>query len=224
MLQNSLSGERFPHPQKSEGWLGLLLTAILCLGFLYWWFRPARETWQPHTAAPLVARALAEPGLNEPLERLVLDFDLMEVALLQARQGMVPEGLETASRIGDPVVQARTIRQLAQAHLQQDAKNLGISLTMCDRIADTARCARMKEEILMQILPCWVSAMSPWLKQKRPSCGPVSPRRTARTPPAPFSRNWRPPRLSCRRTRLRCCSRNSLGPGFNWSSRTDEQR
>gem|GEM_PF-5635005 len=140
-----------PIPKKSEGWLGLVLTAILCLGFLYWWFRPARETWQPHTTAQLVARALAEPGLNEPLERLVIDFDLMEVALLQARQGMVPEGLETASRIGDSVVQARTIRQLAQAHLQQDAKNLGISLTMCDRIADTARRARMKEEILLQI-------------------------------------------------------------------------
>ncbi len=140
-----------PIPKKSESWLGLLLTAILCLGFLYWWFRPARETWQPHTTTQLVARALAESGLNDPLERLVIDFDLMEVALLQSRQGMVPEGLETASRIADPVVQARTIRQLAQAHLQQDAKNLGISLTMCDRIADSARRARMKEEILLQI-------------------------------------------------------------------------
>jgi len=138
-------------PKKREGWLGLVLTAVLCLGFLYWWFRPARETWQPHTTAQLVARALAEPGLDDPLERLVIDFDLMETAILQARLSMVPEGLETAARIANPIVQARTIRQLAQAHLNQDAKNLGASLTMCDRIADPVLRASMKEEILLQI-------------------------------------------------------------------------
>jgi tetratricopeptide (TPR) repeat protein len=138
-------------PRKKEGWLGLVLTAVLCLGFLYWWFRPARETWQPHSTAQLVARALGEPGLDQPLERLVIDFDLMETAILQARLGMVPEGLDTAARIADPVVQARTIRQLAQAHLSSDAKNLGTALTMTDRIADIGLRARMKEEILLQL-------------------------------------------------------------------------
>lgn len=137
--------------KKREGWLGLVLTAILCLGFLYWWFRPARETWQPHSTAQLVSRALAEPGLDNPLERLVIDFDLMEIAILQARLGMVPEGLETAARVQDPTVQARTIRQLAQVHLNEDAKNLGHALTMCDRIADLGLRARMREEILLQI-------------------------------------------------------------------------
>ena len=126
------------HSKKREGWLGLLLTAVLCLGFLFWWFRPARETWEHHSTAQLVARALGEPGLDQPKERLVIDFDLMETAILQARLAMVPESLETAARIADPIVQARTIRQLAQAQLNQDAKNLGDALRMCDRIADPA--------------------------------------------------------------------------------------
>ncbi len=139
------------HSKKREGWLGLALTALLCLGFLYWWFRPARETWQPHSTAQLVARALAEPGLDLPPQRLVIDFDLMETAILQARLAMIPESLETAARIADPLVQARAIRQLAQAQLHQDSKHLGEALTMCDRIGDHALRARMKEEILLQI-------------------------------------------------------------------------
>ncbi len=137
--------------KKREGWLGLALTVILCLGFLYWWFRPAREAWVPHTTGQLVERALAEPGLDQPQERLVLDFDLLETAILQARLAMVPESLETTALILDPIVQARTIRQLAQAHLNQDAKNLGAALTMCDRITDSLLRSRMKEEVLLQI-------------------------------------------------------------------------
>jgi tetratricopeptide (TPR) repeat protein len=137
--------------KKREGWLGLLLTAVLCLGFLYWWFRPARETWEPHSTAQLVARALAEPGLDDPQERLVLDFDLMETAILQARLAMIPEALETADHIKDPIVQARTIRQLAQAHLNQDAKRLGDALGMCQRINHPVLRDRMREEILLQL-------------------------------------------------------------------------
>ena len=139
------------HPKKREGWLGLSLTVLLCLGFLFWWFRPARETWIPHSTAELVGRALAEPNLDAPLDRLVLDFDLMETAILQARLAMVPESLQTAGFIADPIVQARTIRQLAQAQLNQDAKQLSESLRMCDRITDVPLRDQMKEEILIQL-------------------------------------------------------------------------
>ena len=140
-----------PRQKKREGWLGLLLTIILCLGFLYWWFRPARETWEPHSTAKLVGRALAEPGLDDPQERLVIDFDLMETAILQARLAMIPEALETATHIADPIVQARAIRQLAQAHLNQDAKRLGDALGMCQRIEHPVLRDRMREEILLQL-------------------------------------------------------------------------
>lgn len=139
------------HPKKREGWLGLSLTVLLCLGFLFWWFRPARETWIPHSTADLVGRALAEPNLDAPVDRLVLDFDLMETAILQARLAMVPESLQTAGFIADPIVQARTIRQLAQAQLNQDAKQLSESLRMCDRITDVPLRDQMKEEILIQL-------------------------------------------------------------------------
>ena len=139
------------HPKKREGWLGLSLTVLLCLGFLFWWFRPARETWIPHSTADLVGRALAEPNLDAPVDRLVLDFDLMETAILQARLAMVPESLQTAGFIAEPIVQARTIRQLAQAQLNQDAKQLSESLRMCDRITDAPLRDQMKEEILIQL-------------------------------------------------------------------------
>ena len=140
-----------PRHKKREGWLGLLLTVVLCLGFLYWWFRPARENWEPHSTAQLVDRALAEPGLDGPEERLVIDFDLMETAILQARLAMIPEALVTATHIKDPIVQARTIRQLAQAHLNQDAKRLGDALGMCQRIENPTLRDRMREEILLQL-------------------------------------------------------------------------
>ena len=140
-----------PRQKKREGWLGLILTVVLCLGFLYWWFRPARETWEPHSTAELVTRALAEPGLEDPQERLVIDFDLMETAILQARLAMIPEALETATHIADPIVQARTVRQLAQAHLNQDSKRLGDALGMCQRIENPVLRDRMREEILLQI-------------------------------------------------------------------------
>ena len=134
-----------PRQKKREGWLGLILTVVLCLGFLYWWFRPARETWEPHSTAELVTRALAEPGLEDPQERLVIDFDLMETAILQARLAMIPEALETATHIADPIVQARTVRQLAQAHLNQDSKRLGDALGMCQRIENPVLRDRMRE-------------------------------------------------------------------------------
>ena len=139
------------HSKKREGWLGLVLTAVLCLGFLYWWFRPSRETWEHHSTSQLIARALGEPGLDQPKERLIIDFDLMEIAILQARLAMLPESQETAARIADPIVQASTIRQLAQSQLSQDAKNLGDVLGFCARIGDMDLRARVKEELLLQI-------------------------------------------------------------------------
>jgi hypothetical protein len=139
------------HSKKREGWLGLVLTAVLCLGFLFWWFRPAREMWTHHSTAELLARALGEPGLDQPKERLVIDFDLMEIAILQARLAMVPESQETAARIADPIVQACTIRQIAQSQLSQDAKNLGDVIGLCGRIGDMDLRAHVKEEILLQI-------------------------------------------------------------------------
>ncbi|MES2706733.1 MAG: hypothetical protein V4726_09050 [Verrucomicrobiota bacterium] len=137
--------------KKREGWLGTVVTGVICLGFLYFWFKPRKPDWEHQTTAQYVARAMAEPEAADVTARLVLDFDLMETAILQARQGMAPEGAETALRIGDPLVQARAIRQLAWAHLNNDPKRMGDALTMCDRIADPAARTRMRQEILLQI-------------------------------------------------------------------------
>lgn len=146
-----MSGPPDKKPKRRESWLGTVLTGVLCLGFLYWWFKPARPEWAHQSTAQYVARALAEPPGNDPASRLVLDFDLMETALLQAREGMAPEGLESALRIVNPIVQARAVRQLAQAHLNNDPKRMGDALTMCDRITDPAARERMRGEIILQI-------------------------------------------------------------------------
>ncbi|RYD33075.1 MAG: hypothetical protein EOP86_14215, partial [Verrucomicrobiaceae bacterium] len=138
-------------PKKKEGWLGTVVTGVVCLGFLWIWFKPAKKTWESQSTAQYVARAMAEPPAVDPTEKLMLDFDLMEASLLQARQGMAPEGVETAVHIADPTVQARAVRQLAQAHLNSDSKRMGDALSMCDRIADPAARIRMREELLLQI-------------------------------------------------------------------------
>lgn len=140
--------------KKPEGWLGVTLTAILCLGFLYWWFRPRPEEttgWRHHAPEELVDLALREPPSPREAERLLLDFDLMELAVLQARLGMAPEGLEVAKRVKDPVVQAHAVRQAALGFLNSDPDRLDQALTMCDVIADPARRAATREEILLQI-------------------------------------------------------------------------
>lgn len=146
-----MTGSTDKQPHRREGWMGTVLTGVLCLGFLYWWFKPAQPAWPHQSTAQYVARALAEPSGNDAVSRLTLDFDLMETALLQAREGMAPEGVESALLIADPVVQARAIRQLAQAHLNNDPKRMGDALTMCDRISDPAARERMRGEIVLQI-------------------------------------------------------------------------
>lgn len=137
--------------KKSEGWKGVALTTVLCGVFLYWWFRPAGLQWDHEAPEKLVARAMAETPPSLEKEHWLLDFDLLETAVLQARLGMAPEGMVTAKLISQPVIQARTIRQLAQAHLNSDAERLGDALAMCDAIADPALRVSMRDEVLLQI-------------------------------------------------------------------------
>ena len=59
--------------KKKESLLGLIITAVLCLGFLWWWFRPVPQPWQEETAAQLVTRAVKEPRSTRRVEQQILD-------------------------------------------------------------------------------------------------------------------------------------------------------
>lgn len=137
--------------RKREGWAGVALTAILCLTFLYFWFRPDRGRYDPEPVADVVRRALAEPLPQDPAGRLLLDFDLLETAILQGGLGMRDEGLETAGAIATPVVQAIAIRQLAQSHLNDDSPGMGDALEMCNRISDAGLREEARNDVLIQI-------------------------------------------------------------------------
>ena len=123
---------------KREGLAGILLTALLCGGFLYWWFRPDTPAWQEESAQQLTARAAAEPAPDKDAERWVLDADFMEVALLHARTGNLDEALRTAAFLRTPLIQSLALRQIAHAHLTSDGENLARSLDVCQSIPDPA--------------------------------------------------------------------------------------
>lgn len=133
---------------KKEGWLGIVLTVVLCLGFLYWWFRPAPLPWQHETPAQLVARAAAEPPPDDPVERQVLDFDFMEVAILQAHGGMLDAAQGTLKQIATPEIRLRAVRQAAQAHLNTDPKDFGEALTLAVLLPEDGGRQTFRAEIL----------------------------------------------------------------------------
>ncbi len=116
--------------KKRESLIGLLLTAVLCAGFLWWWFRPApvREVWDSQTARQLVQRAVAEP--RPDTGGTVLDLDLMEVAILQCSIEMLDEALVTAGHIVDPVVRRVAATYMARAWFNFDPSDFGQALRM----------------------------------------------------------------------------------------------
>jgi hypothetical protein len=134
--------------QKKESLLGLVITAVLCLGFLWWWFRPKPKTWQEESAAQLVARALAEPRPESRAEQQVLDLDLMEIALIQLDQLKDEEAAHTtAACISDPVVRLIAARQLAREWTNED-KDLSAALGFTALVPDPGQAEALRADIL----------------------------------------------------------------------------
>ena len=114
--------------KKRESPWGLILTGLLCAGFLWWWFRPLQpgETWTPQSARELVAKAAAET--RPPAGATVLDLDFMEVAVLQCSVQRLEEALATAGNIADPAVRQVAARHMAQAWINSDPGDFGQAL------------------------------------------------------------------------------------------------
>jgi hypothetical protein len=134
--------------KKREGLAGILLTAVLCAGFLYWWFRPEPPAWQDESPRQLTARAAAEPAPASPAERWVLDADFIEVALLHARTGDLDEALNALAPVSGPLMQSVALRQLALAHLTSGEDNLSRALEICAKIPDPTIRAAARREVL----------------------------------------------------------------------------
>jgi hypothetical protein len=134
--------------KKKESLLGLVITAVLCLGFLWWWFRPKPKTWQDESAAQLVERALAEPQPGNRVEQLVVDFDLMEIAIIQVDQLKDDKAaLATAHRIADPVIRQVGARQLAAVWMEKE-QDLSAALGFTALVTDPGLVAGLRAEIL----------------------------------------------------------------------------
>ena len=137
--------------RKKEGWVGIALTVVLCLGFLYWWFRPVPKVWEQESAGQLVARAMAEPAPPGSVERQVIDFDLMEVAICQGRVGMLDEAVVTVKHVADPVIRLRAVLRLAQAFLHSGPKDFAEAIGLADLIADPGGRAAVRSEVLGEL-------------------------------------------------------------------------
>jgi len=137
--------------KKKESWLGIAITAVLCLGFLYWWLRPEARPWEQENAGQLVARAMKEPRPSSRVEQQVIDLDLMEVAILQSGGKMLEEAVATVKHIGDPLIKKCAVRQVAQSFLKSDPKDLGEAIGLADLLSDPAHRATVRTGILAQL-------------------------------------------------------------------------
>jgi hypothetical protein len=134
--------------KKKESWLGVVITLVLCLGFLYWWFRPDPAPWHHENASQLVARAMKEPRPQNRVEQQVLDFDLMEIAICQASVKLLEDSIETAKGISDPVIKFRAVRQLAQSYLHTDPKDFARAVAFTEILTDPAERSAVRAEVL----------------------------------------------------------------------------
>ena len=137
--------------QKKESRLGIAITVVLCLGFLYWWFRPEPRPREEENAGQLVARAMKEPRPDSRVGQQVIDFDLMEVAILQSSGKMLEEAVITVKHIREPLIRKCAVQQVAQAFLRSDPADLGEATALADLLEDPAQRDGVRTGILAQL-------------------------------------------------------------------------
>jgi len=134
---------------KKESLLGIVLTALLCLGFLWWWFRPQAQTqsWQDQSAVQLVERAMKETRPTGRVEQQVLDLDLMEIALGLVSGRRPDEALAVAGHILDPALRFIAAQQLARVWINADSQDYGAALGFTALVSDPQRHAEIRADI-----------------------------------------------------------------------------
>lgn len=135
---------------KKESLLGIAITAVLCLGFLWWWFRPQAETqsWTDQTAVQLIGRAMKEPRPSVRVEQQVIDLDLMEIALGLVSGRRKDEALAAAQHIADPGLRFIAAQQLARVWINADTQDYGAALGFTVLVSDAQRLAELRADIL----------------------------------------------------------------------------
>lgn len=139
-----------PAPKMQESWRGVVIVAVLCGSFLWWWFS-TENTPEDAGVDGLVQRAVAALEASKSPRPLAFDFDLLELSMLQLRAGNFDAAAAVVGRIAEPALQEQAWRALARGHLQKDSGSLAPALQFCERIANPVRRAAAREEILLEI-------------------------------------------------------------------------
>ncbi len=139
---------------KSETHRSTVIVAVLCASFLWWWFTldPTPEVVGP---LGLVERALIDEQQETPATAaqrpVVLDFDLLELAMGYLRAGKFSEATRLAANLQAPGLQARGLRAIATGHLAQSSGAMGEALEVLGKITDSALRETAREQVLGEI-------------------------------------------------------------------------
>jgi hypothetical protein len=134
--------------KKKESILGLIVTVVLCLGFLWWWFRPAAQLWTDQSAVQLVERAAGEATPGRGVERQVLDLDLLEIAIAQVGERRKAEATAVVGHIVDPVIRTLAARRMALTYMSGESQDYGEALDFASLACDAEQQSALRSEIL----------------------------------------------------------------------------
>jgi hypothetical protein len=147
-----------PTAKKKEGWLGIVITALCCVGFLVFWFgmdplpppvgpaglfQRAQQELKSHAAA-------AEIQGTSP-EGLALQFDLLELALLHARAADFPQAQTVADAITVPELTETARQHLALGILHQEGGDFTPALKILSATKDPAAQHRLRTIIALEL-------------------------------------------------------------------------
>lgn len=161
-----------PKPQKKkESTRSIVIMAVICGAFLWWWFT-LDTTPEDVGPAGLVERAFAELEHQKKPAPILMEFDLLELSMAWLRTGDLKAASQTAEKIHEPVLQAKAWQSIAQAYLGKEAGSMGPALTMLGKIPDVELRASAQEVVLMEIARsgfpdvAWEQVSTPLMKAK----------------------------------------------------------
>lgn len=165
-----MSSESGTEPKKKESLRSVVIVAVLCGAFLWWWFNLDTT---PEEVGPegLADRALAELKERNLPRPIVMDFDLLELSMCWLRAGKPDEATKLAEQISNPILHARALRAIAQGYLgvlAKDATSMGPALKTVAKISDKPLQEAARDSILLDLVRMGFADIA-WEQQPSPS-------------------------------------------------------
>lgn len=139
-----------PPPKKKESWRGVVSVGVLCVAFLWFWFS-LENVPEDVGAEGLADRALAELVQHGVEQTQIIDFDLLEISMLQLRARQMEAAQKTVERIRTTPLKNSAWRAIALAHLGKDAGSMVPALSICSRIKDPHEKTRAESDVLVEM-------------------------------------------------------------------------